>query len=110
MQIGNLVGEGRQRNGVRAHIHFALAITDGERRTRAGRHDRVGLVSEDKRQRIRALQPLQNGLNGSALRLSGGDFTGHELRDDFRIRLRCEDRTAGDQLSLSSAKFSMMPL
>ncbi len=41
LEIGDRIGEGRQRDGVGAQEHLALAVADGERRAVAGADDQV---------------------------------------------------------------------
>ena len=59
LQIGDRVGEGRQRDGVGAEEHLALAVADRQRRAVAGADDQVLVALEHDGQRKGALQPLQ---------------------------------------------------
>ena len=59
LEIGDRVGEGRQRDGVGAEEHLALAMADGERRAVAGADDQVLVAGEHDGQRKGAFQPLQ---------------------------------------------------
>ena len=74
-QITHGVGERRQRNGVGADIHRAVAETDRERRALAGADQKVLLAGKQKRQRESAAQPRQRRLDrgdrrGAALHLA----------------------------------------
>ena len=58
LEIGQRIGERRQRQGVGAKIHrprlVALPVADGERRPLTGADQQVGLAVEEERQRERA--------------------------------------------------------
>ena len=44
-EIGHLVGEGRQRNGVRTENILAITMADGQRAAHAGTDQQIRLVS-----------------------------------------------------------------
>ena len=56
LEIGDAVGEGRERDGVGAQVHLTLAVADGERRTLAGGDQEVVLAGEQEGQRERSLE------------------------------------------------------
>src|SRR5690606_18811701 len=59
LQIGETVGEGREREGVGADVHLALAIADRERRAAAGDDDEIVLPLEEEGEREGPLEPAQ---------------------------------------------------
>ena len=63
-EIGDRVSERRERDGVGAEIHFARAVTDGERRTLARRDHQIVVAGENNAESERALQLLQCGAHG----------------------------------------------
>ena len=76
VEIGDAIGEGRQRKGVGAEIGFLLAITDRQRAAHARADQQALFALEDHRQRIGAGQPLHRRL--------GGLFRRHALVEDNR--------------------------
>ena len=48
LEIGDAVGEGRERDGVGTEIHFAIAVSDGERRSLARSDQKVVLAREQE--------------------------------------------------------------
>ena len=58
-EIGDRVGEGRERHGIGAEIHLALAVADRQRRAVAGADHQVVLAGEDEGEREGAAQPRQ---------------------------------------------------
>ena len=104
LEVGDVVGERRQRDRVGAEKHFALAETDRERRPVAGADDHVVMVGEQHCKRIGAFQALQRGEHGGLRivpllqepRYQLGDHLGiglgpelHAFGDEFRLQL-CE--------------------
>ena len=59
LEIADRVGERRERDGVGAEIHLALAVADGERRALAGADQEVFLAVEQEGEREGALEPRQ---------------------------------------------------
>ena len=66
LQVGDGVGEGRERDGVGAQVHLAVAVADRQRRPLAGADHQVVLAGEDEAERERAAQPLQRAARGLA--------------------------------------------
>ena len=61
LQIADGVGEGRERDGVGAEIHLAVAIADRERRALARADQEVVLAGEQEGEREGAAQLRQRG-------------------------------------------------
>ena len=59
LEIDDLVGQGREREGVRAEIHLPVADADGERRSLACADHQFRMVAEDEGDREGALKPFQ---------------------------------------------------
>ena len=100
LQIGDAIGEGRQRYGIAAYEHFTASVPDGERRAVAGRDQQVVLALEQDGERKGALQPGQNGLDGLLRRLAAPYLTRQQLCDDLGVRLGGEHGAIGDELIL----------
>ena len=98
LQIGDLVGKGRQRDGVRPQIHLSVAVADGQRRTTAGADQQVGMVLEQEGQRESSLQPGQGSRHGVPWRRSAGDLAGHEMRHDLGVGVARQPRAGGHQI------------
>ncbi len=64
IEIAHRVGERRERYGVGANEHRALAEANGERRASTRPDQQVVFAREQKRQRKRAAQTRQSGLDG----------------------------------------------
>ena len=64
LQIADAPGQRRQRQRVRAEIHRALAIADGERAAAARADHQIVLAGEDDGERERAVEPRQAGCYG----------------------------------------------
>ena len=63
LEIAHRVGEWRQRNGIGADEHRALAVADGERRALARADQKIVLAGKQERQRKGAAQPRQRRLD-----------------------------------------------
>ncbi len=70
LEIGDPVGEGRERERVRAQIHFAIPIADRERRALARADQEIVLAFEQIDERKRPAQPPERRLNRLARRLA----------------------------------------
>ncbi len=57
LEIGDGVGEGRERDGVGADEHLAVAIADGERAALARHDHQIVVAAEDHGERERAFEP-----------------------------------------------------
>ena len=100
MQIGDAVGEGRQRNGIRPQEHLPVAEANRERRAGAGSHDRRRIVAEDDGERIGAGHVAQHLVHGLTPAEALAAILGEQLSDDFRVGLRGENCAFGGQLFL----------
>ena len=107
LEIGDAVGEGRERDGVGAQIHLALAIADGQRRAAAAR--RSG-GRPRRRTGWRAQRRLAAAAATSLHRLAAAAVPRRDLarrRDGRRPRCRSRSRTCPPSAissSCSSAK------
>ena len=90
LEIGDRIGEGRQRNGVGAQKHLALAMADGERRTVAGADDQILVAGEHDGERERALQPLQRIVGGIDGLCAARELARNQMGDDLGVGLRGE--------------------
>ena len=61
LQIGDAVGERRQRKGIRSQEHLAITIADGQRRPLPRPDHQPVLAGEDHGQRIGPPEPLDRG-------------------------------------------------
>ena len=104
LEIGDLVGEGRERERVRAEIHLALAVPDGERRAVPRADELVLLAGEQEGEREGAAQARQR--RGDRLRRGAplAHLEGHELRHDLGVGLGLEDDALALQLGLELAE------
>ena len=104
LQIGDLLGEGGEREGVRAQIGLALAEADGQGRTVAGADEEIVVAGEDEAEGEGTAQARQGGGHGlhraQALVHLGADELGHDLR----VGLALEAHAAGLQLGLQLAE------
>ncbi len=96
-QIGDLVGEGRQRNGVGTQEHFSAAITDGKRRAGARRKQRTGIVLEHHHQRIGACDTIQHLQHSLTMTKTLAGIFRQKLRHHFGVGLGGEGRALGGQ-------------
>ena len=90
LEIGDRIGEGRQRNGVRAQEHLAFAMADGERRAVAGADDQILVAGEHDGEREGALQPLQRIVGGLDGLCATREFARDEMGDHLGVGLRGE--------------------
>ena len=89
-QIGDGIGEGRQRDGIGAEEHLALAMADRQRRAIARADDQIGIVGEHDGEREGAFQPLDRGVGGLDRARAVLHRVGDEVGDDFGVGLRGE--------------------
>jgi hypothetical protein len=105
LQIGDAVGEGRQRQGVGAEIHLAVAIAHGQRRCPCARRSAGrGLALEQDGEREGAAQARHRRCH----RLSGAgcalEIMGDQMGDDLGVGVGVEDVALGLQLGLQLAE------
>ena len=87
VEIGNAVGEGRQRDGVGAEIHLAVAVADGQRAAAAGADHEVVLALEDDGEGKGAAQSLQRFAHRLGRRHAAVEIGGDQVGDDFGVGL-----------------------
>ena len=110
-EIADGVGERRERDGVGADEHLAVAEADGKRRALAGADQQIVLAGEQEGERKCAAQPRQCRLDRIDRRRAALHFLGDEMRDRLRCRSRWRIwRPSPSSSRRSSLKFSMMPL
>jgi hypothetical protein len=82
LEIGDAVGEGAERERVRAQIHGAVAVADGERRALARAAQQILLALEQIYERERAAQPREGRMDRVLRRFALGELVvDHEGRD-----------------------------
>src|SRR5262245_21380126 len=104
LQIGDRVGERRERDGIGAEIHLAVAVTDRERRALARADEEIVLAGEQEGERERAAQSRQCRGHGLGRRAAILQFLGDEMRDDLGIGFRAELHALAFQLFAQLAK------
>ena len=72
LEIGDAVGEGRERDGIRAQKHFALAVADRQRAALARADQQIVLALEHDGEREGAFEPLEHVAHRLARRLALG--------------------------------------
>ncbi len=97
-EIGDPVGEGRERQRVGAEIHLAVAVADGERRALPRADQQVVMAFEQVDQREGAAQPLERREHGVRRRLAGGEFVLDHQRGDLGVGLGDEAVALGREL------------
>ena len=103
LEIGDGVGEGRQRDGIGADEHLAVAEADGERAALTGDDHQIVVAGEDHGERKRALQPPQRMVDRAHRIVAGLQLAGDEMGDDFGVGVAGEHRAVRDA-ALPSAR------
>jgi len=85
LEIADRVGERRERNGVGADEHRAVAVAKRQRRALAGADQQIVLAGKQEGERERAAQPRQCRLDRLDRRSAALHFLGDEVRDDFGV-------------------------
>ena len=88
-EIADRIGEGTERDRVRPQIHFAVAVTDRERRAVAGADHQIVVAGEDEAERERAAQFRQRRPH----RLDRLDALLQQSRRPGAARSRCRSRS-----------------
>ena len=104
LEIGDLVGEGRERDGVGTEIHLALAVADRERRPVPGADEQVLLAGEEEGEREGAAQPRQGRRDRLHRALALAHLARDELRHDLGVGLGLEAHALGAELVLELAE------
>ena len=103
-EIGDGVGEGRERDRIGAHEHLATAEAERERAA-LPRHDhQIVVAAENHGERERALEALQAVVHGAHRIVAGLELARNEMGDDFGVGVAGEGRAVGDELVLQRAK------
>ena len=99
LEIGDLLGQRRERQRVGAEIGLALAVADHQRRAEPRADQHVGMLrgrrSPARRRRAAAAAPPCTASCGRCARL---DLLGDQMRDDLGVGLALERAAARDQL------------
>ncbi len=90
LEIGDLAGQRRQRQRIRADEHLAVAIADRQRAAAAGADQEVVLAGEQEDQRERAIEPLQRPCHGLRRREALRQMMRHEDRHRLGVGLGVE--------------------
>ncbi len=98
LEIADLARERRERDGIRAEIHLAVAIADGERRALARSDQQVFLAREQEREREGALEPRQRHRDRGDRAGAFRHLVGDEMSDDLGVGLGQELGAAALQL------------
>ncbi len=96
-QVTDGVGERRQRDGVGAEIHLAVAVADGERRTFARADHQVVFAGKQKGEREGAAQLLERGGDRLDRRFALLHLVGHQMGNHFGVGLAAELGAALDE-------------
>ena len=98
VEIGDPLGQRRQRERVRAEIILALAIADGQRRAHPRADHQVGMVAEQEGDGEGAVEPRQHGRDRVLRRRAALDLARDQMGDDLAVGLALELAPVGDQL------------
>ena len=90
LEIADGIGERTERDRIRAQIHLALAIADGERRSVARADHQIGVAGEDKPQRKSAAQLRQRRPHRLDRRDAFCQKTVDEVQHDLGVGLGLE--------------------
>ncbi len=100
LEIEDRVGERRERDGVGAHEHLAVAEPDGERAALAGHDHQILVAAEDHGERERALEMAERVVNRGNRIFARPHLARDEMRDHFGVGVGGKLMTAGKQLCL----------
>ncbi len=104
VEIGDGVGERRQRDGIRAKVHLARAVTDGERAALACGDHQIVVPGKDDGESESALQAAERTLH----RFLGGDalrqLVGDDVHDRLGVGVALEHVALGAELRLELAE------
>ena len=104
VEIGDGVGEGRERDGVRAEVHLARAVTDGERAALARGDHQIVVAGEDDGEREGALQAPSAARHRGHRRHALLQLVGDDVDDRFGVGVAFEHVALGGQLGLELAE------
>ena len=103
-EIADRIRERRQRDGVGAEIHLAVAIADRQRRAAARADQKIVLALEQEGERESALQPRQRGGDRVGRRKSLAQLRADEMGDHFGVGFGREFRAASFSLGAQLAE------
>ena len=103
-QIGDAVGERRQRESVGADIGFRLGMADRQRRALARTHQEAFMILEDHGDGIGAGQPRHRLLGGIVGRKTLTQQIGDQMSGDFAVGFGFKTVASGHQLALQFAE------
>ena len=98
LQVLDAVGQRRERQGVGAEVHLAVAVADRERAAAARPDQQVVVAGEQDGQRERAVQPLERRRGGRHRPDALSQIVADQLRDHLGVGLGLEAVALGDQL------------
>ena len=103
VEIGDAMGERRQRQRIRPDEVLAVAVADGERRATPGGDEQVVLALEEKAERERALEPRQRHARRLHRPYPRAKRAVAELDDGLGVGVAGEDRAVGLELGAQRA-------
>ncbi len=98
LEIGDFLGQRRQRQRVRTEVILTLAIADGQRRAHARTDDLVWIILEQESDGKGPMETRQNGRNRLGRRLAALHFARDQVRNHFTVGLAQEFAAIGQQL------------
>ena len=98
LEIGDTVGERRERERVGTQIHLAVAVADRERRALPRADQQVVLTLEQIDERESAAQALERRMNRLLRRLALSEFVLDQERGDLGVGLGRERMALGGEL------------
>ena len=104
LEIGDGVGEGRKRDGIRADEHLAVAIADGERAALARDDHEIVIAGEDHGESERALEPPERVEHRVHRIVAGLELARDEMGDDLGVGVGGEHRAFRRELGLELAE------
>ena len=104
LEVGHAVGEGRQRDRIRAEVHLAVAVPDRQRWAVAGADHQVVIAGEDDAERERAVQPRQHRRHRVDRFHAAAELARQQMHDGLGVGLGLELVAVGDQLVLQLAE------
>ena len=100
LEIGDAIGEGRERHGIGAEKHLAIAMADRQRRAVAGADHQVLLAVEHDGEGEGAFEPPEHGAHRLARRPTAGQRLVDEMGHDLGVGLGGEILAPGNELVL----------
>ena len=104
LEIDDGIGERRQRDGVGADEHLAVAQPDGQRAALARHDHQVVIAAKDHGEREGAFQPLQRVVDGADRVFAGFQLGRDKMSDHFGVGVAGEGGAVAHQLFLQLAE------